>query len=1705
MSAELETRIASKSHSLLQFLREAVRLGRPRQTAYRDDDRVLWFADLPQDSPEVSSPALAPPAPGEEADLWLRVKKTPAPVRPPLPAILTEWVQEGSLDNPDTEPVLPDDIRVTVRKEIPDPEAPLDQPRSLIIEEEEIRRLTDHPEIEEAWLEYLVETWEPWAQERRRWDRTAFVYEEVDFMRRRLEEAEERFELLLGVGLLQWRDPSGATINRHLVLGPAEIEFDAVRGRLTVVPAASFTSFRIALDMLEPTDQPSLRDTQVENMLEDLEHQFWQQDRLGRILREITHRLRSDAVVEDVMEPAPRASQTPVVRYAPALILRERRPTAYEEVVSRLLERAGLEGRHLPLPWLLLVAEGRLPQDEPLTSESPAPLPEEHIFFPLPSNTEQAQILERLRHSPAVVVKGPPGTGKSHTITNLICQLLAQGEKILITAHSTKALTVLREMLPGEGDANLRDLCLLALGSSREDQHHLESGVRTIIERKNRWDQGQRQENARLIERLSEERRQLKENIARVEQDLRLLREAEIHQHHLPGGYEGTAAQIARKLEAEAAGFDWVPVPPRPLPDFPLTSGEVQTLAEVHARLTPAEEEELRQETGGFPLPSPEEFKGLVEKLQAAAARSTSLEEAADADKQALLAPLSREVLENGLTELHLLHDLTYRATRRLGDPAAQILGDFLAGEISTWQEFSSQVGKIDAEIAQLSEKVQDEPVEIDPEMDPLTLRADAHRRLTHLEAGGSQGFWILRPRVIRETQYLLQTCRVAGRPPEDVETLKRLIAHLDLHLTLIRFFSLWPAPQPALSPDNLAHHVRHAREKAVALKEYLQGLQSLGNEFLSRLPLEHRVRLTEPEARERWRLALQAEMARRELLERQHIFTGLARQMCVSGERPAHPSLTQLAEAVERRDPAAWDKAWGRREEVRRRQERWGQYQRLLTRIQETWPEMAAIVRGHQGDPEWHPHLLTLKQAWHWASARSWLKQFTDTGLLEEKEKEYHRLQNRLQEVTGRLAAAKAWAAFFARLDDFTRQNLQAWSNAMRRIGKGTGRHVFQHRREARRYLQACLPAIPAWIMPLHKLWETVDPWPGLFDTVIIDEASQAEISSLILFLLAQRVIVVGDKMQNSPEAVGIREEAIARLGREYLGDFHFRAEFRPDTSLFDHAERAFGNLISLREHFRCVPEIIRFSNDLCYREAPLVPLRQPPPDRLPPLQKIFVSGGYCEGEGQRLRNEPEAEALVAEVCRCLETPAYDGKTFGVIVLQGRAQAELIERKLTARVDPRILRERRFRCGIPPTFQGDQREVIFLSLVVSPEYKFRALTEMDFVRRFNVAMSRARDQVWLFHSVQLSDLQSDCLRSRLLRFFDSPWASSREAEELERLERALRETLRSPGSQPPPYESWFEVDVAVELLRRRYRVLPQYEAAGYRLDLVVEGGDRRLAVECDGEAWHGPGRYAEDLARQRQLERVGWQFVRLRESEFYADRSRAVARIVRVCEDMGIHPVGDFPEPEEPGGKEPEPPAAEAAVIPSEGETPEEEEAPGVAPEVEYPDPREASLPQLAAALKKIIEAHGPLTLPLMFRLYLAGCPGLGRLGRALRRRLDEALGGLTRAGEIVLEDELGQRRPEGKVARLAGSPPVVERPAGIRRLEEIPPREIFLLMDRWKLPPSLDEQEIEEYFFRKILDYYGYQRLTRSRRQHLRRLYQVWRRRTLPLWLVK
>ena len=167
---------------------------------------------------------------------------------------------------------------------------------------------------------------------------------------------------------------------------------------------------------------------------------------------------------------------------------------------------------------------------------------------------------------------------------------------------------------------------------------------------------------------------------------------------------------------------------------------------------------------------------------------------------------------------------------------------------------------------------------------------------------------------------------------------------------------------------------------------------------------------------------------------------------------------------------------------------------------------------------------------------------------------------------------------------------------------------------------------------------------------------------------------------------------------------------------------------------------------------------------------------------------------------------------------------------------------------------------------------------------------------------------------------------------------------------------------------------------------------------------------------------------------------------------------------------------------------------------QLHFPDPREAPTANVRAALRRLIEEEGPLTKRLLIKLYVEGCPTLQRAGKTVRSFLNRVLYSMQRAGEIVVEDELGDRSLESQVLRLAGAPRVRERSAGRRDLVEIPPSELFLVLDRL-LGSSNDLPQDEEACCRALLEHYGFSRLTEARTRHLTKILEGYRRRRVSL----
>ncbi len=604
------------------------------------------------------------------------------------------------------------------------------------------------------------------------------------------------------------------------------------------------------------------------------------------------------------------------------------------------------------------------------------------------------------------------------------------------------------------------------------------------------------------------------------------------------------------------------------------------------------------------------------------------------------------------------------------------------------------------------------------------------------------------------------------------------------------------------------------------------------------------------------------------------------------------HPVVTEVLLAIRNRDVDGFALGANKIEDLKKERQHLQEVDRYISTLYRTLPRLTDELRRTCGEPYWEDRLRHFGDAWHWAQARYWVEDYIRQEDVPALAKRTKQIEEETNGIIAELASLHAWSFCFSRLKEDHRRHMEAWQQSMRRLGKGTGKHALRHRREAQQHLNQCREAVPAWVMPLHRVWDTVDPAPGMFDVIIVDEASQCGVEALPLFYLGKKILIVGDDKQISPDAVGLPRDAVHRLMEEFLYDFEFKSTFDVESSLFDHGKLRYGTRrITLCEHFRCMPEIIRFSNDLCYSDTPLIPLRQYGPNRLVPLEHVFVSGGYREGSNNRTINRPEADAVVEKVCELCRDSRYVDKSIGVVILQGEAQAALIESQLLERLGAEEMERRHLLCGNPYSFQGDERDIVLLSLVAASNERIGPLTKAADERRFNVAASRARDMMILFHSVTCDDLSTSCLRRRLLEFFENTQPQQIAGVDRVELVRRASQDNRGVVNPPVPFESWFEVDVALALLCKGFVVVPQYEVARKRIDLVVEGGRARLAVECDGDKWHGADRYEDDMQRQRQLERCGWEFFRVRESAFYSNRDNALVGLWRALEARGILP----------------------------------------------------------------------------------------------------------------------------------------------------------------------------------------------------------------------
>lgn len=1103
------------------------------------------------------------------------------------------------------------------------------------------------------------------------------------------------------------------------------------------------------------------------------------------------------------------------------------------------------------------------------------------LYFPLQYNHEQVTIIEQLERSDGVVVQGPPGTGKTHTIANIVCHYLATGRKVLVTSKGEQALEVLQSKIPEE----VRPLTVALLSGDREGMRQFQSSIEAILHNVS-------QLNVNVVDTQIA---QLKSSIERAHSELATIdrRVDDIAVSQLSDievdGVQMRAQKMAELVITGRSRHGWfddvLSLDPSHAP--PVSGSEVAGAREARRRLGTDLGYTSARIPSSLTLPAAADVSQLHDVL-------VSLRDIEEAEAQGGLLALratTPEVLNEARKLLQSVEGAAQMA-QELEDAGALWAFDLrrkcrLAEFASERQALEALFGEIEGLVTSRAEFLQ-KPVEL-----PEKALADIKFRealLKGAETGKPLGMFALGAGEVKQH---LAAVRVAGLAPVGAHDWKHVVRYAKLHLRVHSFSVRWNQFAELLSIPLVKGSVTALRQIELvttsARKAHLLAtnhdvhLPAMAERVFAKAPVAA-IRGTSREMR-KVREHLRSHLTRVELARAATMLATLQEKLAgTSG--PVSRDLRDFVEKDLGSKAQPTERVVARYVEMIaevRRIEALHHDLKVVTSVADAIEKagaarLAGRVRSQSVPASGEDPALpvTWRDAWNWARVK------THLDAIEARE-ELLGLAARRRDIEAGLArlyesmvAKSAWRATKQGANPLVLSALEAYRTAVRKIGQGTGPNAHRFRRDAQDAMQKAQGAVPCWVMSHSKVSETLPAILGSFDLVVVDESSQSDLWALPAVLRGKKILVVGDDRQVSPDGGFISAVRIQELRDRFLADQPHKASLTPEKSLYDIASTVFaGQKVMLREHFRCVPAIIAYSNR--FYDNFMQPLRIPrESERIdPPLVDIFVPSGYRDGAKDL--NRPEAQAILSEIQAILANNQLVGRTLGVVSLLGPDQAKYIDTLVRKHCDGAELMRRKFECGDARVFQGSERDIMFLSMVADPK-SCRALSGNMFEQRFNVAASRARDRMYLVRSVKLSDLSQADLRAGLLQHYSQP----------------LDGTTDEAKSLVDHCESGFERQVYSALFEKGYRVLPQVKAGAFRIDMVVEGGnDARLAIECDGDEFHGPDRWAADMNRQRVLERAGWTFWRCFASTWSMRKEEVLQELTERLGAMGIEPLG--------------------------------------------------------------------------------------------------------------------------------------------------------------------------------------------------------------------
>lgn len=1440
----------------------------------------------------------------QDDELWLKIERLTETYPPePQDQRLKIWIDISR--KTETTPVLKRAVELnktdTTNVSASEVNNEQEEPKLTLLSEYEHREM-----IESLFQDYICKHWNIWAEEEKKRRCTIKLYSELFTLKQQLEGSivDTQIELVWGIGVGVWKTEEFnvryplITQSVEISLNPKDMAIE-IRPRRSVEPIFELDIY-MSIDSLGVTDVQKAYNDLTSKQAQDYSP-FERPSYEPQLQLAVTH-LDSKGVywpnqIKNEDRQVPEAGENLKVTDTWILFARPRSKSLYIQdlenfkkyfnaekvdeisgVIKEMVQDPVSEHREIKL----INFRGLSSLGCSLNENSTDAVNE--LFFPLPFNEEQVKIVQRLEHSNGVVVQGPPGTGKTHTIANIIAHYMANGKRVLVTSMKEPALSVLKEKLP----STIQPLAISMLTNEQDGMKQFEFAVSKIAQELQAID---RAALGRDIENDEQFIDKLHANLARIDRSITNWAKNNIQLISMDG-QEIRPEDAAKEIAEADGGFDWlddfISIAAEHKPQFDNT--DIIQLREARRHL----QEDL--DYLGKALPSLDDIPKLnnILNLHRELLKNKTLKNQILSNDNFQIPDLSSNIFE---IETLLKEFYEYRTIKK----------QIELSNLSWFGSLQSCLRSSDSKpIVQLIEKISDEVNKLHIEKNiflenPVTLPDDLELtdEVIHAICNKSQGkqpFGISGILTKRSLIKKVDGIHILNKPVKSQDEWQHVYRYALLcnrieELTLrwnkivneISIFSL--INNKAVNP---IQHIKSELDFYVSIKKYLEleieikkRLDSLSqsgtqlNEFLEiNVHMNELIDLLEKN--------LNFYHSSKAWSDRETILNGLS----AFNGRISEAIKTFFSEAIGNSsisDMEIQNQATHLIEELRR-----------VHRLKPLLDDICSIcdLIHQSGGIQWAKKLKEIplettvdallpdnwSQAWRLRRLANYFYSMSHFGEFKKLTTQRYEYEKQLAKTYQDVVAKRTWLQLAKNATPDIRAALQAFQSAISKIGRGTGKRAIRYRQDAKNAAALTNKAIPCWIMSHYRISESLPSEFGCFDLVIIDEASQSDLSALPALLRANKLLIVGDDKQVSPDGLGLEEEKINNLRAKHLSNqvAIYSQVMSPERSIYDLCKVVFSDSqIMLREHFRSVTPIIEYSKREFYNHE-LKPLRLPTKsERLdPPLIDVIIEDGFRTNK----ENIAEARFIVDEINNICNDPAMANRTIGVVSLLGNEQARKIWEMIQQDITPDKITNHRITCGDALTFQGKERDIMFLSMVVTPD-NIKADSRDSSAQRFNVAASRARDRMYLVRSVELDDLSlKDHLRRGLIEHFSSPFVQD------ETKVKNLRELC----------ESGFELEIYDLLTERGYRVVPQVKVGNYRLDMVVEGyNDARLAIECDGDRYHDASKWEEDMNRQRILERAGWKFWRCFASTFVMNKSHVIQDLVTSLSEHGIEPIG--------------------------------------------------------------------------------------------------------------------------------------------------------------------------------------------------------------------